>query len=43
MQTYEVMATPIGLLSDLIACHQISQGAKMKEVVTDDDLIPDLL
>lgn len=43
MQTYEVMATPIGLLSDLIACHQISQGAKMKETITDDDLIPDLL
>lgn len=43
MQTYEVLATPIGFLSDLIACHQISKGAKMKEIVTDDDFIPDLL
>ncbi len=43
MQIYEVLAMPIGFLSDLIACHQISNGAKMKEFVTDDDLIPDLL
>ena len=33
---------PFGELSDLIACHQIANGAKEKRDVDDEDMIPDL-
>lgn len=34
---------PFGELKDMIACHQITHGAKERVLVDDEDMIPDLL
>ena len=34
---------PFGELLDMIACYQITHGAKEKFTPDDDDMIPDLL
>ena len=34
------MATAYGDVGDMIACHQIANGAKEKEVLDDEDMIP---
>ncbi len=42
LPTREILATPHGLLLDLIACNQVWGGAKPKQEF-DEDPFPDLL
>lgn len=38
----EVDALPMGEMLDMIACYQITKGAKEKEDADDMDMIPDI-
>lgn len=43
MSRDEAASTLMGQMLDLIACHQIKrEGAKLRRVLTDDEIIPDV-